>query len=195
MLLGMLVHSYLCSTPRFQGRKTSICWALEAKTQAEHCHYNPPPSHPARKCLHVLSSSALLTLPSEESSPECPAQACPSLSYLPTAVNKCNICQGCNSHPLEGNRSMSHPTKDRPDIRLSLSLLCTSLASSWPMCRLLSQKSSHHFALNRCINVSKKEISALKRVRALDSNNNLFHALKVYKSTSFQFIFFSMQDT
>lgn len=118
----------------------------ETKIQEEHCHNNPHPSHPATKCLHVLSTSALLTLASEENNPECPAQACPRLlllSYLPTTVNKCNVCQGCDSHPLEGNRSMSHLTKDKPGMRLSslLSLLCTSLASSWPVCRLLSQKS------------------------------------------------------
>lgn len=70
---------------------------------------------------------------SEENSPECPAQACPRLllpSYLPTVVNKCNVCQGCDSHPLEGNRSMSHLTKDKPDIRLSSpSFYC---AQAWP---------------------------------------------------------------
>lgn len=107
----------------------------------------PPPCHRATKSLHVFSTSTFLPYASEENSPECPAQACSRLhllSSLPTTVKKCNACQGGDSLPLEGNQSMSHVAKDKPDTRLSLplSLLCTSLSSSWPMCKRLSKELS-----------------------------------------------------
>lgn len=191
MLLVGLVHSYMCCAPLLQksnsGRqspvqlKTSLCWALKLKYRHSTAIVSPHVIRPQNACMssppyssyHMPPRRTALNIQHKH------VQGCsvPSFSSAST-VNKCNVCQGCSSHPLEANRRMSHFTKDKSAIRLSLSLLCTSLASSWPMCRLLSRKTSEDFALNRP-SKCKQETSALKQVRAFKSNNNLFHILQV----------------
>lgn len=132
---------------------------IKAKIQAEHGHYIPIAIQPQNAWMSFLPYSSWHTLPRRMALnvQHKHVQGCSPPSFLSAStVNKCNVCQGCSSHPLEANWRMSHFTKDKSPIRLSLSLLRTSLSSGWPTCRLLSQKSSSDFALNRHSNVSKK---------------------------------------
>lgn len=120
---------------------------------------SPHVTRPQNACTSPPPYSSCHTLPRRTAlniHHKC-VQRCSVPSFLSAStVNKCNVCQGCSSHPLEANRRMSNFTKGKRAIRLSLSLLCTSLSSSWPTCRLLSQKGSQDFALNRHSNASKK---------------------------------------
>lgn len=188
MLLEVLVHSYMCCTPLFGKRsscrqshvqlKTSIRRTLGAKIQAEHCHYNPlcaiQPQNACTSSLPQLSCHVLLRRT--------------ALNAQHKQVQGCScflICQELSTNVMSAKdalhfirRQPEHESSDKGQTRHQIIIIFTVHKSvqqltyvQAPVSKELSRFCTKQ--MHQC----KQETSALKRVRAFENNNNLFHTL------------------